>query len=526
MNDPTESTPPEASAGRPTGSRPLPAGFDPRTPAHVQPSGGRSAGRRRRAATWVAGTMAAAVVLASGGLYGLDRWGNAKLTRIDPFRAGALQQPEKVNLAAQNFLLVGSDGREGMSRTDSARLHVGTTASAAGKRADTMILLHVSEGAEKATMVSFPRDSYVTIPAHTGVDGTRVPAAKGKINSAYASGGPSLAIETVARTTGIHIDHYIEVDFLGFERMVNAVGGVTVCTPKDLRDEKAGLDLAAGTHEIDGELALKFARARYVDNDFGRIDRQQQLLSALLHRATSAGTLTNPVKLTRLVSSVLESVDVDKDLSRGDMIDLAKRLQGLSASKVTFAQIPVVDDRYNPPGPVAEAVLWDQAKAAALFRAIRDDQPIGPKPAASSSAGADGSTGSGAAKVTTPPSEIRVEVLNGAGIDGLAGRAAGDLEQVGFGIAGTGNAPEPTGAKTVIRYDPRWSTSVRTVQAALPGAELVEVTGLGGTFEVVVGSGYRSAVPVTVSKAPAAAAATPAGPASTVATRSAADHAC
>ncbi|RKS71487.1 LCP family protein required for cell wall assembly [Motilibacter peucedani] len=490
----------------------LPPELDPRGPRR---GGG---GRRRRVVVRVTATLSALVVAGAATLYGLDAWGNSKLTRIDPFAAdGGVTQPAKLSADAENFLLVGSDSREGMSRNDTARLHVGTTASAAGERADTMILLHIGKGTGKAVMVSFPRDSYVTIPAHRGSAGQTVPAAKNKINDAFAEGGPALAIETVAQATGIHIDHYVEINFLGFERMVNAVGGVTVCTPKTLKDHDSGLDLSAGTHKIDGETALKYARARHIDSDFGRIGRQQKLLASLLRKVTSAGTLSNPFKLKRLVSAALESIKVDKDLSQGDMISLAKRLNGLSPSKVTFASIPVADDNYNPPGPVAAAVLWEQAQAQQLFNAISKDEPVGPAatPAPSSSS---------SVSATTPPSQVRVRVLNGAGVKGLAARAAGDLGKAGFAVAGTGNAATATGAQTVIRYDPRWSTSLKTLQAALPAATLTPVKGLGGTFQVVAGSswsGAQSVKLVTPRRTSATASGTPA-----VQTRTAADTAC
>ena len=127
------------------------------------------------------------------------------------------------------------------------RLHVGTAATAAGRRADTMLLVHVSARHGTVRVVSLPRDSYVTIPAHTGTDGSAVRERRNKLNAAYAFGGPPLTVATVERTTGVRVDHYLEVDFLGFVRLVDAVGGVDVCTPVRLRDRKAGLRLPKGT---------------------------------------------------------------------------------------------------------------------------------------------------------------------------------------------------------------------------------------------------------------------------------------
>nr|WP_269204651.1 LCP family protein [Motilibacter deserti] len=382
-----------------------------------------------------------------------------------------------------------------------------------------MMLLHVSEDQEKATLVSFPRDSYVTIPAHT-YNGKQVPAQKNKINTAYAAGGPGLTIATIAQATGIHIDHYIEIDFLGFEKMVNAVGGVEICTPRALKDDKSGLDIPSGTSELDGEMGLKYVRARYLDSDFGRIERQQKFLGAIVRKATSAGTLTNPVKLTKLVNALLSSVTVDEGLGRSDMLGLARKLGGLSPSALTFATIPIADDNFNPPGPLAATVVWDEEQADALFTKIRDDLPLtSPTPAASASAMAP-------AGVKVPPSQVRLQVLNGAGVTGLAGRAATDLRGVGFAVTGTGNADSSGATETVIRYDSRYTESIKTVQAALPGARAEAVDGLGATLQVVVGSGYTKAVKPVVAVAAAPKPAASPTPAVAAKTSTAADASC
>ncbi|NHC43855.1 LCP family protein [Motilibacter aurantiacus] len=485
------STPGPGGSRQPEGPTVIGPAEPPRPGSARHAQGPAPAGRGARALRWTAAAVAAAVVGVSVVGWAAD----SRIDRISVFGDLASGgQPARTTDRAQNILLVGSDSREDMSRKDRARLHVGSTNSAAGRRADTMMLLHVSEDQEKATLVSFPRDSYVTIPAHT-YEGKQVPAQKNKINVAYAAGGPALTIATIAQATGIHIDHYVEIDFLGFEKMVNAVGGVEICTPRALKDDKSGLDIPAGTSELDGEMGLKYVRARYIDSDFGRIDRQQKFLGAIVRKATSAGTLTNPVKVTKLVNALLSSVTVDEGLSRGDMLDLARELGGLSPSALTFATIPIADDDFNPPGPLAAAVVWDEAKADDLFGKIRDDLPLtSPTPEATASTPAK-------ARVEVPPSQVRVEVLNGAGVTGLAGRAAADLKAVGFAVTGTGNADSSGATETVVRYDSRYTESIKTVQAALPAARAEAVEGLGATLQVVVGSGYTKAQDVTVAKA-------------------------
>ena len=187
--------------------------------------------------------LAVLVVSASG--YTLLTWSSRSIERVDAF-AGVTDRPPASAAGSTTFLLVGSDGRTGMSSADMKRLHVGNAATAAGRRADTMLMVHVSARHGTVDAVSLPRDSYVTIPEHVSSAGDRVPERRNKLNAAYAFGGPALAVATVERSTGVRIDHYLEVDFLGFVRLVDAVGGVDVCSPVRLRDRKAGLRLPAG----------------------------------------------------------------------------------------------------------------------------------------------------------------------------------------------------------------------------------------------------------------------------------------
>ena len=174
------------------------------------------------------------------------------INRIDVF--GSLsKRPDKPNTAL-NYLLVGSDTRVGLTKEQSKLLRVGTTKSAAGARSDTMLLVHINKARDKATIISIPRDSLVTIPAHQSslYKDRTVAAAKGKINAAYAWGGAPLLIQTIEQETGVRIDHYIEIGFAGFAGMVDALGGIQVCTKKDINDPKSHLILNAGIHTLNG----------------------------------------------------------------------------------------------------------------------------------------------------------------------------------------------------------------------------------------------------------------------------------
>ena len=299
----------------------------------------------------------------------------AAIPRVDAF-AGLENRPKKES-SAVNYLIVGSDTREGLSREEIKRLKVGGTDVAAGKRSDTMLLIHISKKRDKAAIISIPRDSYALIPEHNNSQGKVIPAAYSKINSAYNWGGAPLLIETLESMSDLRIDHYVELNFVGFVRMVDALGGVEICTKKDIDDPKSHLTLPAGTHVLDGVDSLKFVRTRVFDGlgDLGRMKRQQEFASAMLRRATSAGVLLNPVKMVDFINSALDSVVTDEGLSQGDLLTLGKQLRNLSASNVRTLTIPLQYYNYNKNG-VSAAVLWDPVLASELFERIKNDEAL------------------------------------------------------------------------------------------------------------------------------------------------------
>lgn len=299
----------------------------------------------------------------------------AAIPRVDAF-AGLENRPKKES-SAVNYLIVGSDTREGLSREEIKRLRVGGTDVAAGKRSDTMLLIHISKKRDKAAIISIPRDSYALIPEHNNAQGKVIPAAYSKINSAYNWGGAPLLIETLESMSDLRIDHYVELNFVGFVRMVDALGGVEICTKKDINDPKSHLTLPAGTHVLDGIDSLKFVRTRVFDGlgDLGRMKRQQEFAGAMLRKATSAGVLLNPVKMVDFINSALDSVVTDERLSQGDLLTLGKQLRNLSASNVRTLTIPLKYYNYNQNG-VSAAVLWDPVLAPELFERIKNDEAL------------------------------------------------------------------------------------------------------------------------------------------------------
>ncbi|WP_285740788.1 LCP family protein [Kitasatospora phosalacinea] len=486
-----------------------------RQPAPVRP---RRPGRRRWG-RWAAGTLSFAVLATSCGGWAVLNGIGSSLDRVDAIGSGPDRPADD---GATTFLVVGTDEREGIPEsTLKDVLHAGGESCHC---TDTMMIVQLSANRGRATVVSVPRDSYVDIPAHQDLaTGKQVDASKGKINAAYGMGGAPLAVRTVEQNTGLRIDHYVEVNFLAFVSTVDALGGVEVCTTKPLRDDYSGLDLPAGTSRLDGAGALRYVRARHVDgsSDLGRMHRQQKFLAQLLHRATTGDTLLDPAKLTGVLDTVLRSVKVDKGLGNAELLEFAGRLKDLSAANADFVTVPLAEVDHQVAG-WGSTVLWDEKGTTALFEALRAGRPLTGAGAGAAAAAAVPPSASPVAG-TVPPGEVRVQVLNGAGVQGLGFRVDAELRKAGFATTGTpSNAPGGGAAttRTVIRYDPRWDESVKTLAASLPDAELEAVPGLGATFQVVAGSEYRppaGATAVAAASVPPAAAASASASASAVA---------
>lgn len=373
-----------------------------------------------------------------------------------------------------NILVVGSDDRTGLSARERSRLRTGH--GDFGRHTDTILLVHLGGDLGTVTAVSIPRDSLVTIPGHTGPDGQEVPEHEGKINSAFATGGPAVTVDTVQRATGLTIDHYVEVNFAGFLKMVDAVGGVDVCLETPLVDELSGLNLPAGRQTIDGPQALAYVRARYIDNDFGRSGRQQKFLAAMIQKVFGSGALLNPVALNGFIDAAVGSVTTDERLTRDTLATLAGRAAELDLGNIVFTTVPVSDGNHMHEGE--STVLWDQAAAEAMFSALDEDQPLPPAPRVT--------------PVEVAPGEISV-AISPAGPQGE--QAVADFQDAGFPVSTT-ETPQVAPPTTVVEYDPAFPKSLATLKAVLPGASFESTPGLGETFQVTVGSDYAGTEPV------------------------------
>jgi LCP family protein required for cell wall assembly len=453
------------------------------------------AGRRRRprraarVLSWIAVITSLSILATAGVGWVLVNHYEGNIRRI----AGVLDRrnaPPPAPNHAENFLLVGSDSRGDLKPGQGVQGRGKDFVT--GQRSDTVILAHLYGGkSNKVQLVSFPRDSVVDIPAYTDAKGRVHAAQRNRINYAFNEGGPKLLVHTVENLTGIRIDHYLQVDFEGFQSMVDKLGGVDVCLSKPAKDHYSGINLTAGKHHINGTVALAFVRQRHglTNGDIDRIKRQQQFIGAMIRKVLSAGTLANPFKLNSFLETATSSLQADTSLNFSTLRKLALRMHNIGAGNVIFATIPISDSNAYMRG-LGSVVLVDKEKADALFEAIRRDVPPGTPAAKPSTAAGE--------PLIVKPGNIRVHVYNGSNVNGLARKADSDLTQIGFQTVGIPETRNTGATKTVIRYGPTKTDSARTVAAAIPGATLEAAPELGNVIEVVVGSSYNGAKPVTV----------------------------
>ncbi|MHC3470547.1 LCP family protein [Streptomyces sp. 7R007] len=470
-------TPPRSAAP----ARPQRRTQPPRTP---QQRGPRPPVRPKRP-RWAmrAVTTLSVVVLASAGIgHAVVTSLDADIARVDPFK-DMKNRPRAGH--GTNVLLVGTDGRDQITEQERHRFHLG---GAPCHCTDTIMIVHISEDRERASVVSLPRDSYAEVPNADGKGTHPV-----KLNAAYAEGGPHLTVRTVENMTHVKIDHYLEVDFTSFMKTVDVLGGVRICTAAPLKDTYTGLDLPAGTHTLMGGQALQYVRARHVDgaSDLGRMKRQQRFLAALVERATSSGILLNPMKFRDVTRAVLGSVRADKGFGTDELLDLGRAMRNFSPSSSEFTTVPIGRMGFMVKG-VGSTLKWDTARADRLFANLRDDRPLTvhrPRPKA--------------VTVEVPPQQIRVQVENGTAMAGLGRRVDAALAATGFQTTRQpANAPDRSVQRTVVAYDPRWDRSARSLAAALPGSELRPVKGLGPTLKVIAGADFRDVRKVRAEEPP------------------------
>jgi LCP family protein required for cell wall assembly len=266
-----------------------------------------------------------------------------------------------------NILVMGTDDRscEGCA----------IDGEAGGGGSDTTLLVHVSADRQEAYGISLPRDALVTRPDCTAEDGSTIPGGELEMfNTAFALGGPACTIQTVEQLTGVLIDHYVTVDFNGFVDMVDAVGGVEVCIPKEVDDRAHGIFFEAGTQTLEGRQALNYVRERYVlsaNSDIGRMKRQQAFIASMINKVVSAGTLTRPDRVYGFLKAATRSITVDEDLgSIHDLVDLALQFRDTGLGDIEFVTVPI--EAYEPD---PNRLVWTD-KAAKLWKRVAKDKPL------------------------------------------------------------------------------------------------------------------------------------------------------
>jgi LCP family protein required for cell wall assembly len=371
--------------------------------------------------------------------------------------------------ADENILLIGNDTRAGATRAELKALHTGHDTTTAN--ADTMILLHVPSDGSRPTMVSFPRDSWVTIPGHgkgkinaAYPDGYNAAKAAGRSETAAESAGIVLTIKTIHALTGLYVDHYMQVDLLGFYRISEAIGGVTVClnaaqnatTDRDqFGSGYSGINLPKGVSVIKGAQAIAFVRQRHglPHGDLDRIKRQQYFLKAAFQKVTSAGTLLNPFKLRDMLDAVGKSLLIDPHL---DLLALARQFESLTSGQITFATIPNSGAQLIYPDGVETSIVQVDRAAIPAFVA-----------------GLEGRRNSAYDDATAAaPASVTVDVLNGTDVARLAARNADALKQLGFHI-NTVDSTSTTTQQSLVEYPAGQEAAAKAVAAAVPHAKAV-----------------------------------------------------
>lgn len=444
--------------------------------AETAPRTTRASRRRERTKSrWLrklAWAMVAVLVVAIGAtVYAYFKL-NGNITRISVDDAVGTNRPTAA-AGALNILLLGSDTREGDGNTN-----YGDGSWEPGAHSDTTLVLHLAADRTSATVVSIPRDSMTLAPPECSATAAKSTWTVRQWNKNYSLGGPGCLIRTLEELTGLYIHHFAVVDFNGFKGMVDALGGVPVCTKDGIKDVRANLDLSPGRHVLNGEQALGYVRARYSlgdGSDLGRIKRQQAFLSSVAQEATRTSLLLRPDKLFGFLDAATQSLTTDESFSVGTMQDIATSVKSLGINKIKFVTVPT---RSYQPDP--NRVEWTEG-ANAIWQALKEDRPVNstPKPKPTP-------TPTDSSPLTVSPTKISVTVINASGQSGLAASAASALRVQGFANVGTGNAALAT-QPAVVRYATGSKEAARTVAAAFPGATLEEVAGLGATIQVVLG---------------------------------------
>ncbi|MEU8953085.1 LCP family protein [Streptomyces sp. NPDC048518] len=359
---------------------PAPSTDGPATPDYGPARVRRSRRKpRKKALRYVAWGALGLVLVGGGGVAYAWQHLNGNIQGTDVDAALGHDRPAEQRDGSMNILLLGSDSRAGT--------HGEYGRGVSGARADTAMVLHVDKTHKKASVVSIPRDTMVQrpscAPSHGGAGAAG--AQQAMFNSSYQVGGPACTVKTVEKMSGVRMDHYLEVDFKGFQKLIDELGGVDITTHKAIKDPNSGLSLTAGKHTLKGKQALELVRTRHGvgdGSDLGRIQLQQAFIKALIHRANTVDPLSDPATSYDLADTATKTVSADSGLASADkLLGLAKELKGISPDRTNMVTMPVTYDAQDSgrvkPLDKASHQVWD---------ALRQDRPI-PKSATQDSVG-------------------------------------------------------------------------------------------------------------------------------------------
>src|SRR5882757_1890960 len=483
---------------------------------------------RKRRKTMLAGRAAAALiaVLALALTGGAWQWQSSKnnmlnkVSALDPNSHDILDP--NAQFGDENFLIVGVDSRFG----ENSDMGAGDTQDAGGTRSDTVMLVNIPANRKRVVAVSFPRDLAITpmqcepwnpetheygplYDDQTESYGPDKVYTETKLNSAYSVGGPKCLVKVIQKLSGLSVNRFMAVDFAGFSKMVDAIGGVEVCSTTPLEDYELGTVLPnAGRQMVDGHTAVQFVlngtATTETNGDYGRIKRQQLFLSSLLRSLISKEVFFSLSKLNNVVNMFIEDSYVD-NIQTKDLVDLGQSLQGVNAGRITFVTVPtgVTDSEGNEP-PRTEDMR-------ALFDAIINDDPLPeeknadntpvPETPTRNQPAPSAANGELIDAVTTSPGEITVRVSNSTGESGLATVAANELQQHGFNVTDPDDYPGPL-ASTTVFFSAGNEQAAATVASSFSNPTIERVTGMGATIRVVLGSDFASVAPPTPSGSP------------------------
>ena len=459
-------------------------------------AGGQACGAQPRSGQrhilrWVA--VAAVVIVAAGTLTAYLKYRAVydSITRVTVPSTALGHRPPVYSTNSENILVYGDDSRAGLTPHEQYILRTGHDQT---DNTDTIMIVHISPGRHRLTVMSIPRDTMVPVyqcdsgPGYAGQQAD--PAGAVQVNSLLQIGGPTCLWKTVEQVTGIRIDHFIGIGMLGFVKVVDDLGGVNVCVPFNVNDSVSGLDLNAGEQHINGIQALAFWRTREnIGNgsDLERIQRDQFMSAQVVKGVLDSGLLSNPIRLVNVITDAAASMTTDSGMTVSDLLQIGESFRNLSSQNVQFITVPNEPWTQNP-----NRVQFLQPQAGQVFAAIARDQTV---PKVSTTPAPTG----GAQVLTTSPANVKVEVLNGSGVSHIASEAAAGLTSRGFDVTGTGDAPSFAYTNSVIEYSSAADmAAVNTLKKELTNVTSLRVASLTpGTVDLILGSDFTGLVPQT-----------------------------